>query len=462
MQGLQLLLLLLSVAGFGLLEAKNTEPNTKYAGLSIVHYQPEQVHLAFGERTASEIVVTWSTRSLPPEPEEAAASVVEYGELPADGRAELTQRVRGKATKFVDGGPRQASQIIHRVTLAGLKANTTYAYHCGSSFGWSSVFQFRTVPEGSVDWSPSLAIFGDMGNENAQSLARLQEDTQRGMYDAIIHVGDFAYDMNTKDGRVGDEFMRQIESVAAYLPYMVVPGNHEEKFNFSNYRARFSMPGGTDNMFYSFDLGPVHFIGISTEVYYFLNYGVKSLVFQYEWLTRDLAEANLPENRRQRPWIIIYGHRPMYCSNENDNDCTHSETLTRVGWPFVHMFGLEPLLYEYGVDVAIWAHEHSYERLWPIYDYEVRNGTKLGGSPYEDPRAPVHLVTGSAGCKEGREPFKGKTPEWSAFHSQDYGYTRLRAHNRTHLHFEQVSDDQNGAIIDEFWLVKSQHGSYRN
>lgn len=94
--------------------------------------------------------------------------------------------------------------------------------------GWSAKFEFRTVPAGST-WSPSVALYGDMGNENAQSLARLQQDTQNNMYDAIIHVGDFAYDMNTDNARVGDEFMRQIESVAAYVPYMVVPGNHEEK-----------------------------------------------------------------------------------------------------------------------------------------------------------------------------------------------------------------------------------------
>lgn len=61
----------------------------------------------------------------------------------------------------------------------------------------------------------------------------------------------------------------------------------------------------------------------------------------------------------------------MYCSNDNDNDCTHSETLIRVGLPFTHFFGLEELFYKYGVDVEIWAHEHSYERLWPIYDYKV-------------------------------------------------------------------------------------------
>ncbi len=32
-----------------------------------------------------------------------------------------------------------------------------------------------------------------------------------------------------QNGRVGDEFMRQIEAIAAYVPYMTVPGNHEEK-----------------------------------------------------------------------------------------------------------------------------------------------------------------------------------------------------------------------------------------
>ncbi|XP_055909497.1 acid phosphatase type 7 isoform X2 [Eupeodes corollae] len=412
----------------------------------VFHYQPEQVHLSFGDNT-DEIVVTWSTR------DDAGTSIVEYGirglALTAEGTSQL----------FTDGGDKHRSQFIHRVKLKNLQPNTTYLYHCGGQLGWSSQFSFRTVPSG-ADYSPTVAIYGDMGNENAQSLGRLQEETQRGVYDAIVHVGDFAYDMNSENARIGDEFMKQIEPVAAYLPYMVCPGNHEEKFNFSNYRARFSMPGNTDNIMYSFNLGPVHFIGFSTEVYYFLNYGLKPLVFQYEWLERDLKEANKPENRAVRPWIITFGHRPMYCSNENDNDCTHSETLVRVGWPFVHLFGLEDLFYKYGVDVELWAHEHSYERLWPIYDYKVYNGSKT--EPYKNPGAPVHIVTGSAGCKEGREPFVSKIPDWSAFHSQDYGYTRMKAHNLTHLYFEQVSDDKDGQIIDSFWIIKDKHGSYEH
>lgn len=57
------------------------------------------------------------------------------------------------------------------------------------------------------------------------------------------------------------------------------------------------MPGGTENLMYSFNLGPVHFISFTTEAYYFLNYGLKTLVRQYEWLEQDLMEANRPENR---------------------------------------------------------------------------------------------------------------------------------------------------------------------
>lgn len=119
---------------------------------------------------------------------------------------------------------------------------------------------------------------------------------------------------------------------------------------------------------------------------------------------------------------------------------------------------MESLFYQYGVDVEIYAHEHSYERLFPIYNYRVLNGSYE--APYTNPKAPVHLVTGSAGCKEGREPFIKKIPDWSAFHSRDYGYTRMKAFNKTHLYFEQVSDDKDGAVIDSFYIIKDHHGPY--
>lgn len=63
-------------------------------------------------------------------------------------------------------------------------------------------------------------------------------------------------------------------------------------------------------------------------------------------------------------------------------------------------YGLEELFYKHGVDLELWAHEHTFERMLPVYNrtvsrrsqntdgclLQVYNGTD---SPYVDPPAPV-------------------------------------------------------------------------
>ncbi|KAG8322291.1 Acid phosphatase type 7 [Homalodisca vitripennis] len=102
-------------------------------------------------------------------------------------------------------------------------------------------------------------------------------------------------------------------------------------------------------------------------------------------------------------------------------------------------FGLEDLFYKYGVDLEIWAHEHSYERLWPVYNHKVYNGS--WDEPYRNPGAPVHIITGSAGCEEKTDPFIPHPRDWSAFRTSDYGYARMQIFNSSHLYLEQVSDN---------------------
>ncbi len=62
--------------------------------------------------------------------------------------------------------------------------------------------------------------------------------------------------------------------------------------------------------------------------------------------------------------------------------------------------------------------------------------------PYVNPKAPVHIVTGSAGNRERIDNFIPNPPIWSAFRHSDYGYTHMQIFNSTHLHLQQVSDDQ--------------------
>ena len=87
----------------------------------------------------------------------------------------------------------------------------------------------------SLDTSGSLLPFSNCDPCRPLTLdvsappVRLQREVQQGLYDAVLHVGDFAYDMDSDNAEVGDAFMRQLQPIAGYLPYMTCPGNHEQR-----------------------------------------------------------------------------------------------------------------------------------------------------------------------------------------------------------------------------------------
>ena len=67
----------------------------------------------------------------------------------------------------------------------------------------------------------------------------------------------------------------------------------------------------------------------------------------------------------------------MYCSSSDEVDymCNETTNPMKNGFPKLGIPGIETLLWRYNVDVAIWAHEHNYERMWPVYDGKVKNGS---------------------------------------------------------------------------------------
>jgi hypothetical protein len=51
-------------------------------------------------------------------------------------------------------------------------------------------YTFRTTPN---EDRKSFVVYGDLGVVNAQSLSELIKEAQMDYYDAVLHVGDFAY-----------------------------------------------------------------------------------------------------------------------------------------------------------------------------------------------------------------------------------------------------------------------------
>lgn len=88
----------------------------KIVNSQVFYYQPEQIHLAYGDNT-SEIIVTWSTKNNTKE------SIVEYG---INGFA---LRAVGSASLFVDGGEGKHAQYIHRVVLKHLTPDSKYGMY---------------------------------------------------------------------------------------------------------------------------------------------------------------------------------------------------------------------------------------------------------------------------------------------------------------------------------------------
>lgn len=114
--------------------------------------------------------------------------------------------------------------------------------------------------------------------------------------------------------------------------------------------------------------------------------------------------ASESKNRSLRPWIIVFGHRPMYCSSDTEEDCSFEANILKCCFFNSSRYSLESLFRQNRVDLCFWGHMHYYERSWPIYNNQVYNGSFF--QPYRNPGATVHVITGAAVSNNGIEKLK--------------------------------------------------------
>jgi hypothetical protein len=76
--------------------------------------------------------------------------------------------------------------------------------------------------------------------------------------------------------------------------WMTCYGNHDVYPEMIGYSERFRMPGGVGNgdYYYSFNVGPVHFISFDTELWFLPMNATTTKKEQLEWLKNDLMIAS--------------------------------------------------------------------------------------------------------------------------------------------------------------------------
>lgn len=371
--------------------------------------QPQQIHLQITD-DASVMNVIWAT----------------------EGRSMGEVEWNGESSTSVDYCYNH-DMAFHMASMTGLTPGEEVTYRVGSGGDWSEEFTFTPIDSSAqhFEWI-SVGDHGDSSEAMDVSEAIIADSKAQ----MVTIAGDISY----ADGEqtAWDDWFNFQQDSMAVIPWVTAVGNHENEpgYGFTPYEHRFDSDGLAESeiFWYSRDVPGVHMVFMSTEHDY------QQGSTQYNWLEQDLSSVN----RDVTPFVIVYGHKPMYSSNSYHG----SEVELRDA--------LEDLYVAYGVDLVIAGHDHFYERTWPVSGENVANSGK--GDRFARGHAPIHLVIGIGG-RSAYEELDEPQPEWSAYRENNtYGWTRLvydgdvREISFTHHRID-------GSIGDQFILQESPLGS---
>lgn len=406
--------------------------------------------------TPTSIVIRWRT-------DIASESRVSYGASPSDLSNTVTD-------------PSLTTE--HEATISGLMPATTYFYSVGTSSvtlaGGDNDHFFVTSPVVGTRQPIRIWVIGDPGwcaqsaqgcNDAAAVRDAYLNFAGTDIADVWLLLGDNAYNSGT-DAEYTQGFFDVYPAVMRNTVVWPSPGNHE--FGASDsptqsgpYYESFTMPtngeaggmaSGTE-AYYSFDVGNVHFIALDSHD---TDRSVGGAM--YNWLEADLM-ATIQD------WVIAYWHHPPYSKGSHDSDAETRLIVMRER--FV------PLLEDFGVDIQLSGHSHSYERSMLIdghygtsatFDLDVHaldagdgdpNGdgayqkATLGPAPHE---GAVYSVVGSSSRNSG-----GPLNHPIMVMGVDFEGSMVIDINGSHLDARWI--DKNGTIVDHFQILKPQESN---
>jgi predicted phosphodiesterase len=283
---------------------------------------------------------------------------------------------------------------FHKIKLDDLNPSTKYYYKVKSDEIESDIKSFHTSFE--EDYSITFIVYGDTRGvwdnwKNASIVAKAINEEKPNF---VIHTGDFV-----KDGRNISQWI-DFFSISKYTHNTTiypVLGNHE--YYSDLYFKYFEIHD--NGYWYSFDNGPIHFIGLDSNKKNIYNLN------QIIWLYNDLKS-------NEKKYTIVFFHHPPYSSGAHG-----SSYLIRLLW--------KPIFRIFNVDIIFNGHDHIYER------------GKVNNIYY--------IVTGGGGA-----PLYKTGDKWWTLNSEEsYHYCLINA-DQNELFFQSKTPD--GIVIDSFIIEK--------
>ena len=421
---------------------------------------PQQIHIALSDAFTSTPLTPSTMKIIFHTKEECNSAHIALRTPQGDVR-KITATAVNFFTENNDG---LYTTFVHTFDLNSLEFSQTYQYICYGSddFFTKSQGPFKFyVPspkfeEGGKE--TQVVIFGDMDHrsQGLNTINALTKIAQENFTEvsAFIHNGDMGYNLSSEAGTTGDDFMNAIQKFTKSVPYMVTAGNHEDFNNFSNFNARYKMPNfeQSQNHYYSFNIGNMHFVSFNLEL---ILHEPQLGKYMLDWLEKDLTEAVL--NRDKQPWIIAYTHRPFYCSHPNEDCDTNAGRFKE----------FEDVLNKYSIDLVVVSHVHFYERMLPIKKGQVAKFQQFQEDKkfinIVNPQAPVHVLQGMAGHRADMADPKDICPgkAFTVKVDKAYSYLSVKSSNNTHLLVENFKS-VDGAVNDFFYIIKSNESKFIN
>jgi 3',5'-cyclic AMP phosphodiesterase CpdA len=332
-----LLVTSLTVTGSGVALAQEDSTATQERFLSFQPSPiPDRIVLTYDGDPATTQAVTWRTDP------SVSTAIAELAVADPDPTFVEDASAVQAATEALITNDGYAAHY-HTVVFDGLIPDTEYAYRVGDGINWSEWFHFTTA---STEAEPfSLIYVGDAQNDILGLWAR----TIRAAYstmpeaDLILHAGDLV-DYGNYNNEWGEWFEAGgfINSMVASL---ASPGNHEyftpDEALSLHWQPQFAFPqngpSGLEDTVYYLDYQGVRFISLNSN-----QWAGVDLAPQVEWLDEVLSTN---PNR----WTVVFFHHPIFSTAEGrDNPEVRDAFL--------------PLFEQYGVDLVLQGHDHTYGR----------------------------------------------------------------------------------------------------